>query len=75
MHLRFMGNIKTSPFRLMMEGGVFESLSAVIKYEARFKSIHMGSGFFILTKLNGGRRSSATLTAVKQSQGGKDALR
>ena len=33
----------------------------------------MRSRFFVLPKLNGGRRCSASLTAVKQRQGGKDA--
>ena len=37
------------------------------------KHIQIQSGFFILSKLNEGRRSSATLTGVKQRQGEKDA--
>ena len=35
----------------------------------------MRSGFFILAKLSGGRRCSASLTEAKHSQGGKDARR
>ena len=32
-------------------------------------------GFCAVAKLNGGRRSSATLTGMKQRQSGKDARR
>ena len=39
------------------------------------KHIQIRSGFFVLSKLNEGRRSRATLTGVKQRQGEKDARR
>ena len=39
------------------------------------KSYQIWDGFFALAKLNGGSRSSATLTGGKQSQSGKDAQR
>ena len=39
------------------------------------KDYQIWDGFFALAKLNGGRRSSATLTGMKQRQRGKDARR
>ena len=39
------------------------------------KDYQIWDGFFALAKLNGGSRSSATLTGMKQRQGGKDAQR
>ena len=39
------------------------------------KPHQISDGFFVLVKLNEGMRSSATLTGVKHSQGGKDAER
>ena len=39
------------------------------------KSFQMWDGFFALAKLNEGRRSSATLTEMKQRQSEKDAHR
>ena len=36
------------------------------------KSYQIWDGFFVLAKLNEGRRSNATLTGVKQRQSGKD---
>ena len=39
------------------------------------KSYQIWDGFFVLAKLSGGRRSSATLTEAKRSQSGKDAQR
>ena len=39
------------------------------------KHVQMWSGFFVLAKLSGGRRCSASLTEAKHSQGGKDARR
>ena len=39
------------------------------------KDYQIWDGFFALAKLNGGRRSSATLTGMKQRQDGKDTQR
>ena len=44
-------------------------------YDTKFhlRYAQMRSGFFVLAKLSGERRCSASLTEAKQSQGGKDA--
>ena len=43
------------------------------KYSIRvLKSYQIWDGFFVLAKLNEGRRSSATLTGMKQHQSEKD---
>ncbi len=39
------------------------------------KDYQIWDGFFALAKLNGGRRSSATLTGMKQRHGVKDTQR
>ncbi|MBQ3270817.1 MAG: hypothetical protein IJH09_12960, partial [Clostridia bacterium] len=44
---------------------------AYTKFHLRYAQ--MRSGFFVLAKLSGERRCSASLTEAKQSQGGKDA--
>ena len=41
----------------------------------RLKDYQIWDVFFVLAKLNEGKRSSATLTGMKQRQGGKDAQR
>ena len=41
----------------------------------KLKMYQIWDGFYAVAKLNGGRRSSATLTGMKQHQDGKDTQR
>ena len=59
-----------SPARLPWEF-VFSGSYTILS----IKDYQIWDGFFALAKLNGGRRSSATLTGMKQRQDGKDTQR
>ena len=56
-------------------GKAFGNAMSSIPFHTEFlpRYVQMRSGFFVLAKLNGGRRCSASLSEAKQSQGGKDA--
>ena len=59
---------------------IFQWKNERYKWEAihtilSIKDYQIWDGFFALAKLNGGRRSSATLTGMKQRQDGKDTQR
>ena len=67
----FFGGLPTAVSVAKSQFGYHSSSNTKLK----LKMYQIWDGFYAVAMLNGGRRSSATLTGMKHSQDGKDARR